>query len=1247
MEKLYKRYIELKNRYMSYINMKGGGPPNVTSLKGIGLFTDENMNRYLNPVYGFIYSSTNFLTNCYVLGEMFNADRRVIKLIRNVLYKISDAIPIDITIELKQNIKPRDMGRFLAYRYSIQFMHGAVIKDLKDKIHSLEKAIKDISGLDTFKGREKEFTDQVIKAEAELGEAQKTGKPDEELRGIKRRINKGNKALTGIKRKMAIIEAFIDKCLADKCSAYQVEGSPLVIPEGLTDVNELKSILSEYVKVLNSRLVIYLTEPEYSNNVIPEYFVKRGGWRADVRSHEYYYIALAVMWRTAGSKVGIEEYYMGVNDVLSRYGNNVVIPADFRDDMFVVEDILPKSNPEPQSDDEGWMSGDNDDYMYGGAAEAFYEELAKMYISKNRIQLSGQEYVYLLQPIKYKFPDCGEISLRNFILILITDSNGTFDLSVLDGYGAVEEVKEYFRRYPTNLVVADDKRRSDYKRGIVGNENGSTSRDAWGLLTVNLPKVRYEHTIGQGESAINVELSDGMVEIDMEGEDGGIKREIPNILLAIRRLFKNVKEFEDFNNDNIYIDCKLDEDGYGTVTVTNNHLGTYVWEFMRGHYEFTPEEADVSPDLGRLSEEEKRYVYMFDIITSEDVIKTVTEDYTSDEWLYHSIKDNTDMLNILNRAGDDDRMLSDQIYGRMVDYAFEHFDDDKIRRLDVIGYRLAAHDDISRTKERPYTRDMYNPVVVSSNWHSWKRTVDNGYKGLPELIDLINTHEIEDISMDIGGRDISIDNNIPPVPSLKRLHIRIMGDDTRYGRSDGKAVLRDISQFTKLECLSVEAREGISLTDMRVSETLKVLKINIAFIDETRPLRLPILDVLHFNAINFTNKKDNTKRLRILLDTTRPKELYLGRIAIFAMEDASMNIPYIKRLCFQKKSNIDGLYDICERAENVESIRMGVEGMTQKEYISYRSRTPRGLRAPLRKFPHLRELEISTPVYFNRSYETLVVLETLTLDDLDESDILKLTSLKVLKLSRFSETDIKKIEGMNIETLSLVGDKNKSFFTRYNHVLMSIPSSLKHLSISTNREDAGMVFMNDHGLVSLKSNIPVYCHRSSLPETSVMESLHVKEFHAYSVTPGHPGPHTHMSFEYVRRMRKRINIAGYRALRSLLVPKNMLLRDILADPGDLNIEEIIINDDYVKYPVSSAESTDFPEDDNVLVKLPTLKRLVIVTSTFRKDMKYICKGLERLPKLEYLRVSDDSYLNEAHRTIKRLAKLAPRYAAQQ
>ena len=131
----YEKYIKYKKKYVDLKNnlyMTGGDKPVVEILKKINLFNPESeLSNYANPIFGFLFCETGFITNHYNFYDEDSESNDIIStFIHNVFYKIPGTNEIKPTKSLFE-IKAKDIGLLLGFLY----LKYVKYKDEIDKIN--------------------------------------------------------------------------------------------------------------------------------------------------------------------------------------------------------------------------------------------------------------------------------------------------------------------------------------------------------------------------------------------------------------------------------------------------------------------------------------------------------------------------------------------------------------------------------------------------------------------------------------------------------------------------------------------------------------------------------------------------------------------------------------------------------------------------------------------------------------------------------------------------------------------------------------------------------------------------------------------------------------------------------------------------------------------------------------------------------------------------------------------------------
>jgi hypothetical protein len=119
------KYLKYKNKYLQLkITMKGGGIPYLHLHEQLNLFTDPDMEKFMNPIKGLILYHTGFLSNIYWLGKygflqqpFMDVDKQITNMGKNII-KVITYIPNIIKPRNKYDkILPIQFGRFIALKY--------------------------------------------------------------------------------------------------------------------------------------------------------------------------------------------------------------------------------------------------------------------------------------------------------------------------------------------------------------------------------------------------------------------------------------------------------------------------------------------------------------------------------------------------------------------------------------------------------------------------------------------------------------------------------------------------------------------------------------------------------------------------------------------------------------------------------------------------------------------------------------------------------------------------------------------------------------------------------------------------------------------------------------------------------------------------------------------------------------------------------------------------------------------------
>jgi hypothetical protein len=279
-------------------------------------------------------------------------------------------------------------------------------------------------------------------------------------------------------------------------------------------------------------------------------------------------IYLSVLWNISTNKKSIYDYYLGILDVFNYYKNK-----DYKKNIEEKTFInLLAEYIEEKLHSESFKERFNEKFTEEDFTEStnYYIFLINFYkqYKGNIITLEQQRYVDLFNNT-ISYPDCGEISLKNFIKLLVFDANGELNKTKLMLLDPIPEVVEFFCVFNTDILHTSEEKKEIYNTRL-------NARNAWGLIINNRKNVKYVRSTVINDLKYDYELDTGLNLDETE----------LNMLTLIKQLFKSIKTLEDLqclfqlNRINIEIDVT----GFGNINGEYKNT-KFKWQFTPGHYE--------------------------------------------------------------------------------------------------------------------------------------------------------------------------------------------------------------------------------------------------------------------------------------------------------------------------------------------------------------------------------------------------------------------------------------------------------------------------------------------------------------------------------------------------------------------------------------------------------------------------------------------------------------------------------------
>jgi hypothetical protein len=142
----HEKYIKYKKKYLNYKKKLqfGGSKPLNNIIKNINLFTNPDMEQYLNPIYGFLMCETDYIVHNYDLYDKDFIKTNDSEIIKNISKRLPETIkPLH---EIINHGKPIDIGRYIALLYicknNVNFIRYGQNKFIFDKIDKFKYKFK-------------------------------------------------------------------------------------------------------------------------------------------------------------------------------------------------------------------------------------------------------------------------------------------------------------------------------------------------------------------------------------------------------------------------------------------------------------------------------------------------------------------------------------------------------------------------------------------------------------------------------------------------------------------------------------------------------------------------------------------------------------------------------------------------------------------------------------------------------------------------------------------------------------------------------------------------------------------------------------------------------------------------------------------------------------------------------------------------------------------------------------------------
>ena len=592
----FDKYLKYKAKYLNLKNQTGGEKPIPHILKDIGLFSKDiglfskktPINEYLNPIYGYLYNETGFIENSY--NFKYGIDKNNLTDPRVVVGNLFTKIPGNVQpTKILMDLNPFDIGKYLGllFLYKTTKLSDDLnekqitINKLKDGlIMELSKLTKEINQLKINKSK-------ILK--------QVKNENQEELTNITLLIEKTSENKVELNNQLTTIKNQIDNEINKlKLDDFDSKGFKL---------------LKKYINLTNNDVIMFR-------------------------------IVEAILWWVANDKIGIKQYYFGINEIFN-LANQILkepiklikIPKNYENQLFSFKEKFNLSK--------------------------FEDALTAINLNKNIIKIFDQEYSNNYCVPNTEYPDCGETTLRNFLnLLTYNQKEGIFDVEILDKYCPNEKLKLFYQLF--NTVE-----KQNAQNLVDFNGEKLNARNAWSTIVMNLPLVNYLRTCNDNKK---YEFNAGL----------NLNKDKPNLLQAISSLLPKINNWTDIKE--MEIEDKLNN-GFGLVNIVTK-FGKFIMYFDRLHFYIKPILSDsVKIDYNLFSNPDERFY--LEILSKEiDSYYIEKDNYLFVKWYPEKyIRFLKWRDNIFNS---DPKKF--EVYQIIFDYAINNLNDDLLSQIQSINF---------------------------------------------------------------------------------------------------------------------------------------------------------------------------------------------------------------------------------------------------------------------------------------------------------------------------------------------------------------------------------------------------------------------------------------------------------------------------------------------------------------------------------------------------------------------------------
>jgi hypothetical protein len=331
-------------------------------------------------------------------------------------------------------------------------------------------------------------------------------------------------------------------------------------------------------------------------------------------------IIIYCMWWSSNNYNGIIEYYKGIKTIFDMIKECLPNNSDLRNILKICSDKISNNLSIKIFENGDYDENKNDDgineYKDGYGDENInvlsFEKI--IYNITQSIHIYKTEKSQNFDSIKpFKYSDCGETVMRNFINIICYAGNNIFNIDLIKSkFNLNEKLIEFYEKFDTI-----EKQSSNSHEEYIYDQK-LNCRDAWSYLIIKYANnnIKFnEFYKNEDDYEYGFDMTSGL------SKDG---QKINFLQLMNNLLGDEIQNFNEVSTETVKINSKIDNKGIGNIILTYKNNDEYKISLIDGHYDTYYKNNSNIGNIDHLNFEQQKYIQIlsndYSIITLENYV---------------------------------------------------------------------------------------------------------------------------------------------------------------------------------------------------------------------------------------------------------------------------------------------------------------------------------------------------------------------------------------------------------------------------------------------------------------------------------------------------------------------------------------------------------------------------------------------------------------------------------------------------